>query len=85
MLRVIELHVEALLKLIRKGFARRIVAIHVLVTNRAHGNIRRRELRQVTSGTRFVTGKAGTNGIVRPAMTIVTTNRSMFRTCVKEF
>ena len=49
MLRVIELHVEALFESIRKSFARRVIAIHVLVTDRAHRNVRRRELREVTT------------------------------------
>jgi hypothetical protein len=33
MLRVIELHVEALFESIRKSFARRIVPVHVLMTD----------------------------------------------------
>ena len=56
-LRMIELHVEAFFESIGKGFARWIVAVDVLMTDRAHGNIRRRELRQVTTGAVFVPGK----------------------------
>ena len=56
-LRMIELHVEAFFEPIREGLARRIVSVDVLMTDRAHGNIRRCELRQVTTGAIFVSGK----------------------------
>ena len=56
-LRMIEFHVEAFFESIGEGFARRIVSVDVLMTDRAHGNIRRRELRQVTDGAVFVSGK----------------------------
>jgi len=84
MLRVIELHVEALFKLIRKSFARRVVAVHVLVTDGAHGDVRRRELRQMTTCAGFVSGKIGTRRIVGAAMTIIAAERRVFRTCVEE-
>ena len=85
MLRVIELHVEAFFELIGKSFAGRVVSVHVLVTDRTHGNIRRRKLRQVASGTRFVARKAGTRGVVSAPMTIVAADRGVFRTCVEKF
>ncbi len=73
-LRMVELHIEAFLKLIRKDFARRIVPVHVLMTDRAHRNIRRRELRQMTAGAGFVTGKTRTRRIVRSVMAVVATD-----------
>ena len=63
-LRVIELHVETLFESIGKRFTWRIVPIHVCVADRAHRNVWRRELRQVTSCAVFVTGKAGPRGII---------------------
>ena len=57
-LRVIELHIEALFESIRKSFERRVVAVHVRVADRTHGNVRRRELRQVTASAVFVPGKS---------------------------
>jgi hypothetical protein len=68
---VIEFHVEALFELIGKSFARRIISVHVLVTDRAHRNILRCELREMTSSARFVSGETGADGIVRAAMTII--------------
>ena len=85
MLRVIELHVEALFESIRKSFARRIVPVHVLMTDRAHRDIRRGELRQVTSRACFVSREIRPGGIVAAAMTIVAAERYVFRTRVKEF
>ena len=76
-LRVIELHVEALFELIRKWLARRVIAVHVLVTDRAHRNIRRGELRKVTAGTGFVSRETRSCGIVGPAMTVVAGERSV--------
>ena len=84
MLRMIELHVEALFELIGKSFARRIIAIHILVTDRAHRNIRRRELRQMTTCARFVSWETRPGRIVSAAMTIVAAERSVFGTCVEK-
>ena len=82
---VIEFHVEILFESIGKSFARRIIAIHVLMTDRAHWDIRRCELRQVTSRARFVTWETRSRGIVSAAMTIVAAKGSVLRTCVQEF
>ena len=82
MLRVIEFHVEALVEPIGKSSARRIVPINILMTDRAHRNIRRRELRQMTSRARFVSRETRPGGIVSAAMTIVTAERGVFRTRV---
>ena len=53
-LRVIELHIEALFEAAGKGLPRRVVAVHTRVADRAHGHVRCRELRQMTSGAVFV-------------------------------
>ena len=71
-LRVIEFHVEALFEIFGKDFARRIVAVDRSVANRAHGNVRRGELRQVTAGACLVSGKVWTCRVISAAMTIVT-------------
>lgn len=71
MLRVIEFHVEALFEAIGKSFARRIIAVHILVTDGAHWNVRRCELRQVTTRAGFVTRKTRPRRIVSAAMTII--------------
>lgn len=76
-LRVIELHIEALFELVREGLSRRIVAVHTLVTDRTHGNVRRRELRQVTAGAIFVTGETGPRGVVVAVMTTCAGDRSV--------
>ena len=48
-LRMIELQVEAFFEFIGKSFARRIVAVNALMTDRTHRQNGRRELRQVTT------------------------------------
>ena len=60
-LRVIELHIEALFELIRKRLERRVVAVHVRVADRTHRNVWRRELGQVTASAVFVSGKSRPN------------------------
>jgi len=85
MLRVIEFHVEVFFESIRKSFARRVVAVHVLMTDRAHRDVGRRELSQVTTGTGFVTRETRARRIVSAAMTIVATERRVFGTGVEEF
>ena len=60
-LRMIEFHVETFVEAIRKGLARRIVAVDVLMTNRTHRNVRRGELRQMTTGAVFMPGKVGSH------------------------
>ena len=75
MLRVIKADVESFFKAIGKAFARRIVAIHTLVADRAHRNIWRRELRQMTTGTVLMTRKIRPHGIVSPMMTAGTGER----------
>ena len=67
-LRVIEFDVKAFFERVGKSFARRIVAVHRTVTDRAHRNVRRRELRQMTAGAIFVSGKTRPGGIVRSMM-----------------
>ena len=68
---MIEFHIEALVETIGKRFARRIVPVYVLMTDRAHGDIRRGELCQMTAGASLVSGKARSRGIVIAAMAIV--------------
>ena len=84
MLRMIELHVKALFESIGESFARRIVPVHVLMTDRAHRDIRCGELRQVTSRACFVSREIRPGGVVAAAMTIVAAERYVFRTRVKE-
>jgi hypothetical protein len=77
MLRVIEADVEGFFKAIGKAFTRRIVAIHALVANRAHRNIRCRELRQMTSGAIFVAGEIRPHRVVRTMMTARASKRGV--------
>ena len=56
-LRMIEFHVETFVEALRKGFARRIVPVDVLMTNRTHRNVRRGELRQMTTRAGLVPWK----------------------------
>ena len=58
-LRVIEFHVEAFFEAIGKSLSRGIVTVHARVADRAHGHVRRGELRQMTSGTVLVTREDG--------------------------
>jgi len=74
-LRVIELHIEALFEFVRKKLSRRIVAVHALVTDRTHGNVWRRELRQMTTSAIFVAGKTGSRGVVVAMMAACAGNR----------
>jgi hypothetical protein len=82
---VIELHVEAFLKLVREGFQRGVIAIHVSVADRAHEHIRISELRQMTAGAILVAGKPGPRGIIISMMTAGAGSRSMTLTTVQEF
>lgn len=56
-LRVIELHIKAILESLRKSFDGSSWPIDIRVANHAHGNLRRDELRQMATGTGFVAGK----------------------------
>jgi len=76
-LRVIETHVEAFFETIGEAPARRVAAIHVIVADRAHRNIWRRELRQMTPGAVLMTRKIRPHGIVGPMMTGGTGERCM--------
>ena len=69
-LRVIKADVEVFFETIRKAFARRITAIHTLMADRAHRNIRRRKLGQMTTGAIFVAGKTRPHRIVRAMVTV---------------
>ncbi len=84
-LRVIEFQVEAFFEPVRESLQRRIAAVHVRVTDRAHGHIRSSELGQMTAGAIFVAGKAGPRGIIRPVMTTRARGRCMTLTGVEEF
>ena len=74
-LRVIELNIEALFELVRERLSRRVVAVHRCVTDRAHGNVRGRELSEVTARTIFVAGKNRPCGVVVAMMTAGARNR----------
>jgi len=69
MLGMIELQVKAFFETARESFPRWVIAVHAGVADRAHGDIRRGELRQMTAGAILVAGKAGPRGIIRPVMT----------------
>ena len=56
---VIELHIEALFETAGKSLSGRVVAVHTRVADRTHRHIRRRKLRQMTSGAVFVTRENG--------------------------
>jgi len=84
MLRVIELHVEALFEVVRKSFQRWISAVYVRVTDRAHGSAGRDELCPMAFNAVFVAGKAGPRRIIIPVMTTRTTSRSVTLTGVQE-
>ena len=68
-LRVIELHIEALFELVRESLQGRIVTINVYVTDRAHGNVWGRELRQVAARAILVTRKVRARGIICAVVT----------------
>jgi hypothetical protein len=82
---MIELHVEAFFELVRKGFQRRITAVHVGVADRAHGHIRVGKLRQMTTGAILVTRKTGPRRIIIPMMTSRAASRCVTLTGVQEF
>ena len=84
-LRVIEFQIEALLEPFGEWLARRIDAVHVLMTDRTHRNARRGELRQVTTGAIPVTGETRPRGIVVAVVTIRTEERRVFRAGVQKF
>ncbi len=81
---MIELQVEAFFEFVGEGFQRRIIAAHVPVADRTHRHIRGGELRQVTARAIFVSGKAGSRGIVIPIMTTRTGRRCVMLTSVQE-
>ncbi len=84
-LRVIETDVEALFETIGKASAWRVAAIHTLMADRAHRNIRRSELRQMTTRAVLVTRKTRTHRIVRTTMAVGACKRCVLRTRVQEF
>ena len=84
-LRVIEFHVEWLVEARRKTFQRRIVAADVRVTDRAHRNLRRRELAAMTISAGFVTGKAWRCGVVGAFVTRVAGEGTVTLAVVKKF
>ena len=53
-LRVIELQIKALFETAGESLSGRVIAVHTRVTDRTHRHIRRRKLRQMTSGAVFV-------------------------------
>lgn len=63
-LRVIKFHIEAFLKTSRKVFQRRSIAVHINVTDRAHGNLRGSELAYVTVLARAVAWELWTGGVI---------------------
>ena len=84
-LRVIELHIEALFELIGKGLPWGIGAIHILMTDRADRATSGVVLSSMTLNAVFVAGKAGTAGIVGPVVTVCASNRGMLLAVMEEF
>lgn len=70
---VIEFDVEVFIEPIRKSLAWGIAAVDVLMADRAHGNVRRRKLAEMTSSASFVTGKTRSRRVVRAAVAVVAT------------
>ena len=66
-LRMVKLHIEALIEPRRETLKRRVGALHIRMTNLAHRNSRSDELGQVTVGAGLVTGKFRSGRIVRAA------------------
>ena len=85
MLRMIEPHVEAFFEFVRESFARRIVAVDALMTDRAHRQRRCGELCEVATGASLVSGETGTRRVVSAAMTFVAADRRVFGTRVQKF
>jgi hypothetical protein len=84
-LRVIEADIEILFKAIGKAFALRVVAIHSLMTDRTEGNIRRRELGQMTAGAILMAGETRPHRVVRTMVTARASERRVLRTRVLKF
>jgi hypothetical protein len=82
---MIEFDVECLLKFLGERFHRRRYAANTGVTNRAHSNIRRGELREMATGAVFMTRKTRLRSVVIAAMTTGASNRRMTLTRVQEF
>ena len=76
-LRMIELHIEAFLKLIGEGLPRGSGAIHVLMTDEADRAIGGVIFGSMTFNTVLVTWKAGSAGVVGPVMTVSAANRGV--------
>ena len=77
---VIKFDVEALVEAIRKGLARWIAHVHVLVTDRAHRQCRRSELAEVAAGAGFVTRETRAGRVVRSPVAVVAAQRSVLLT-----
>ena len=68
-LRMIEFQVEAFFEFVRESLQRRVTVTHIGVADRAHGNVRGGELRQVAAGAILVSGKARPGGIIGAMVT----------------
>ena len=84
-LRMIETDVKAFFEAIGEAFAGRVAAIDGLVADRAHRDVRRGELRQVTTGAILVSGETGSRRVVSAMMTVRADERCVLRTGVREF
>ena len=81
---VIKLDTESLLKVSRKISERRLVAIHICMTDHAHRDSWSSELAQVTTGAGTVTGKVWGRSIIRPLMTRIALQRRVLLTRMQE-
>ena len=77
---MIETDIETLFETIREWFSGRVTAVHVGVTDGAHGAIRSGELRQVATCAIFVAGKDRSRRVVVSMMTVSATDRRMLCT-----
>ena len=71
-LRVIKLHIETFFKSGRKAFQWRSIAVHIGVTDRAHRNLRRSELTDVTVLARTVAWKLRGGRVICSLVTRIT-------------
>ena len=77
MLRVIKLHIEALIETRRKRFQRRGGALYIAMANDAHRDIRSYKLCQMALCAGGVSGKLGCSAIVCARVTGVASQRGM--------
>ena len=81
---VVKLDTESLLKVSRKISERRLVVIHICMTDHAHRDSWSSELAEVTTGAGAVTRKARRRRIVGPLMARIALKRRVLLTRMQE-